>query len=798
MEGVRDVADEALRLAETLVAHFPIDLDPRVAFYIGERDSAKGVLYVAEKAIEGLDDLDSIMKRALDKLVEALGKAADINIKKAEFKGDLRGIITKDEPVDLALVADLFGLNVNEQFSFKIKDIVYDVEQLGLMGLYALDHLFEHVMKDLPKGFRGHAHAVIGRKIDAKQASQKRELAKYSKDFKGYNKTANAITARYKAYNAAYLKEQVAIKTSGLDHDPVSLTLKNEYIEVGHTGLCLANEGGHIIQLPCNNADAANQKWSTRPAFGSDSVKEARGFVYLYQQGSGACVSLEGKWTTVQKKFDNFSFPFPVFKGDSKLKVSGCVNATEYYWKVLKHGDGWMQLANRASDHCLHFSNSNGVPGKAKAEWAPCVGSANQVFRVADSASPKYHKANIALRSDPGSLCFGSASKIDGPVHLVSCLGNKVARYDYLIDIEGRIKFVNRATGRCLQPHDYKNNVDLSEAVCTQLDYQWWGAVQVPGGWKIKNAQTNFCTEQEYWTKGKAVAQASCKNWSLSVFVPTKASSYGTYWKLGVTSARFPSGQVKFDAAYTIAERMPAYTLKKHAEERVQLARLQNDRNWAARHSNPGCTPAQNYELAYWSHQKHSAHGWGKWGEIARADLEIGLIEAECRAHEAGAIKNKVRLGKDDYDIAVIKDRLKRNYKPLPEPKWYVCRAKNSVHQGVIPGVVVNRKCVYVEPFSGIVRKVTSYDILESATGAEWKKNVGGHLPENAYPMGFWQKPWSATVYTCRTMVDDKTVIGWTWGDNNCWYNKLGAKGATNFEVLSRAPGTTYKLDITN
>ena len=801
-EAVRDIADEALRLAETLVAHFPIDLDPRVAFYITERDTAKAALYVAEKAVEGLQDLDSIMKRALDVLADALGKAADINIKKADFKGDLRGVITKDEPVELGLDADLFGLNVNEQFSFKIKDIAYDVEQLGLIGLYALDHLFESFMHDLPKGFRGHAHAVIGRKIEAKQASQKQELAKYGKDFKGFNKQGAAITARYKAFNNAYLKEQVAIKTSSLDHDPVSLKLNNEYIEVGHTGLCLANQGGHIVQLPCNNKDAANQKWSTRPAFGADSIPESRGYVFLYQQAGGACVSMEGKWTTVQKKFDNFDFPFPVFKGDNKLKVSGCVNATEYYWKVIKHGDGWMQLANRANSHCLHFYDSNGIPSQAKAEWAPCVGSANQVFRVADSTSPKYHKAGVAFRSDTSGLCFGNAAKEDAPVHLVNCLGGNVALYDYLVDIEGRIKIVNTRTGRCLQPHNYKTGVNLSEAVCTQLDYQWWGAIQVPGGWKIKNAQTTFCTEQEYWVKGAPVAQGSCENWSLNVFAPTAAYRNGTYWK-GSSFAQSIPLHSKFDAAYTVAERMPAYTLKKHAEERAQIGRLRNDANWAARNIHNGCTPTQNSELAYWKRSKRDAHGWGKWAEIARADAEIAWLDAQCRAHEAAEARNaanmRARIRGDDYNIAVMQRRLSQNFTPAPEPKWYICRGYNGYHQAWVPGVVVNRKCVYSAPFEGTIIREPVYDILTETIGVGWVKNVGGHLPANAIPTGFWQKPWPATAYSCRTMVDDKTKIGWTWKGQYCRYNHLGTYAlASNFEVLSRDAYTVYTLDLTN
>ena len=120
------VADAALNFVKSLISHFPVDLDPAVAALIAARDTAKGALYVAEKAIEGADDLDSFMKKAVDKLTKDLKNS--INIHKAGFSGDLRGIIEHDTPVDLTLDAEFFGATVNDTFAFKIKDIAYDVD----------------------------------------------------------------------------------------------------------------------------------------------------------------------------------------------------------------------------------------------------------------------------------------------------------------------------------------------------------------------------------------------------------------------------------------------------------------------------------------------------------------------------------------------------------------------------------------------------------------------------------------------------------------------------------------------
>ena len=401
-------ADWALDVARSLISHFPIDLDPRVAGLILTRDGARETLHLAEKAIEGADFLDKFLKEATAKLTEALSNAADINIKNASFKGDIRGIIKHDEPVDLAIDADLFGASIKDKFALKIKsigeDLASDVEQLALLGLYALEHLIDRGVGSIPGPLKNKLKGALATKMDAKGAAHKRELAKYSKEFKNYNKTADAIQAANAAYNTAFLKAELAKSgKSPLDSDPTE-NFPDDMIEVGHTGLCLTNVGGVVKQYSCMNH--ADQKWATRPASGAAHTNPKGGYVFIYQRSGGLCIAPEGTWQNAPKKFDDFTFLERTFQGDGKVTVRRCVNSKEFYWKVLKHGDAWMQMANLGTGQCLHFENSSSVPGAAEAKWKPCTGAANQVFRIADSASPKIYKANISLKNDAQSTCF--------------------------------------------------------------------------------------------------------------------------------------------------------------------------------------------------------------------------------------------------------------------------------------------------------------------------------------------------------------------------------------------------------
>ena len=546
LKGARWAADEALRFAEKIVAHFPIDLDPRVAALILERDTARVALKVALDAVEGANFLDKFLKEATDTVTTELGKAVNLDIKKASFEGDLKDIVNKDAPMLLGLDVEIYGVEFKENVAFKWKDIGYSVEQMGVMGLHALERIVDDVPHWMPGALKHKVRSHIASNMDAKQAEAKRELAKYAKSFSALDASHKAMQDRLAAHNAAFLKAKMAERTSPLDHLPAE-SFSNDLIEVGHTGLCLNSKGGYVQQERCD--DNASTRWTTELAPGVENVKAGAGYVFI-KGNDGKCVVPEGAWNSVKTSFSDpklpkegsFTFLVDEFQGDGKIAVKACKNAEEFYWKVLQHGDGWMQMASRATSHCLHFENSTALPGQANASWKPCVGSANQVYRVADTTTPKYYHANIALKNDAQDNCFLEPNS-QGVVHLGGC--GEAARYDYSIDIRGYIKFINRKSGKCIQPESYAVHARLIERECSQLDYQWWNPIQKPGGWTIQNAQTSHCTRDN--GTGRATTVEACIKAAQNIIAPVTDPNAGMTLK---TKTAKQGRAAHYNAAY--------------------------------------------------------------------------------------------------------------------------------------------------------------------------------------------------------------------------------------------------------
>lgn len=521
-------ADEALRLAKTLVDHFPIDLDPEVAAIIAERDTALTALDIAEDAVKGADVIEYLIKEGIDKICDGMGD--HIDLKKAAFSVDTKKFIEDDSPVRVAIDAEIFGKDISAAVAMKLgdikKDIPYDLKQMEVMAAYALHYAVHKAVDVIPSSIRDKVLSAVAGNFAKKQQANKDEIAKYNFSAEPENAAEIEMKAQYDAYNQAYLVSKIE-NQNPLNHEK-SERFNNELIEVGHTGLCLENDNGRITQVDCQNKST---RWSTRAVNGAPGVENGLGYMNIVDH-NGNCLVPDGTWQKKDKTFDNIPVTIDEFIGDSKINIGQCVNTKQYYWKVLKHGDGWMQMANLATNQCLHFEDSNAIPGKATAVWKPCVGSANQVFKVADNTTPKYHADNIVLKNDQGGLCFGHADA-KGYVPMVNCKTGNPARYDYLVDIRGYIKFVNRATGKCLQPSGYKWDDKMVEVACTQLDYQWWQMDQLPGGIRIINAETKGCFLPPESNSGGYVKDQPCSlTLANAIFTPLQNVDSGVVsWK---------------------------------------------------------------------------------------------------------------------------------------------------------------------------------------------------------------------------------------------------------------------------
>lgn len=554
LKGVVFAADEALKLAESLIDHFPIDLDPRVGILIAERDVADAALTVAKGAVDGVDFIAKVEKKVTDKITSALTDS--VNIKYATFAADLKKMI-KGAPAIFSLDAEVFGGDIKATLPFYL-DPKKDAENLGHMAVVGTKGLWHLIDNELSKVVPGPLMHKIQNALSSSSEHQTAALTTALNDYKStYGqfpvdnaKVVKAIGAQGKATIA---KSELAsvLAYNPLDHR-TAVTFSDDFVEAGHTGLCLDSVDGQVKQDKCTAGSSS--RWSVVAA-----KDDAKGYQNIVVAGSSNCIVPDGTWKPVKKTYSNttdgnttsFTYSVNEFSGDGTLKVANCQNSEEYKWKVLEHGDGdegWLQFANKATGKCLHFSNSNALPGKAVAEWEACVGSANQVYRVADKLTPIYHKVGFAMRNDQLGLCVGEAAK-DGTVAMVDC--TKAARYDYMVNFEGDVKMINVTTGHCLQPSGYAIGAKMIEVPCTQLDYQWWEVTDFPGGFLIKNAQTEQCTQPPFGAD-RHPKQVDCKDRHNSLFTAATDTNSGPHWHDGFTTAGVNlnmKGTISFDGA---------------------------------------------------------------------------------------------------------------------------------------------------------------------------------------------------------------------------------------------------------
>ncbi|NQU56333.1 MAG: RICIN domain-containing protein [Rhodospirillales bacterium] len=561
LKAAVDIAEEALTLTASLIDHFPLDLDPRVGILIGERDVADAVLDVVKLAIEGLNFYEAVQAKVNNEIIKIVKGSA--NITKSSFAGDLGAIFKHDAPVVLSLEAEILGAKINQTLPFKlrIKDIPYDVKQMGVIGVKSLWHVVESLLGDvpLPSSLKHKIRKLVVGHVQVKADAIKAELKTAKTKYAQYAGEQDAILGSITAQNHDYMKKDhyaSVVITNPLDHRATE-TFSNEFIEAGHTGLCLDDVNGEIRQDKCT--DSSSSRWSVVAA-----NADTKGYQNIIDDGTKKCIVPKGKWTSVTKTYtspkfgntDSFQYKTAEFSGDGHILVRNCKDSEEFKWKILPHGnggDGWLQIANKVTGQCLHFTNSSALPGQAVAEWQPCVGSANQVFRVADKMTSTYHKVGFAMRNDQLGICVGEAAK-DGTVSMGDC--SKTAWYDYMVNYKGQVKIINRRTGHCLQPSGYEIGAKMTEVPCTQLDYQWWDVTDFPGGFLLKNAQTKQCTQPPLGDD-LFPRQVDCKDRHNSLFTGLGDPNQGPHWNAGYKKAgvnfAYPNTKNPFDEDKPVA-----------------------------------------------------------------------------------------------------------------------------------------------------------------------------------------------------------------------------------------------------
>lgn len=816
------IATGVLDAVKSLVKHIPLDFDPRIWPLIAAKDTAVAALDAAEKSIEGLEDIDDAIASVLDKVADALGNG--LNINQATFEGSLTGVIENDEPVDLGLDVSLFGGRFADTFAFKMKDMAYNAEQLAMMGLYGLDHLIQHELDKLPAAMRHQLIGTLAGRIHDAQTAMKTELAKYQKDFTKYQKTAGTIQNAYTAAAKTFAETLLTSKVSLLDKEPPSRKLNGAVIEIAHSGLCVYDDDYKgLTQFPCEhphkagyqpyNGDSsgalAKQKVTTGTVM---EKKKDSGYVTILM--GGKCLALNGAFKTEEVSFANGMSGFRQVLQPTGASFDSCqAGNTVQHWKILDHGDRYTQIINRASDLCLAFDSWVGAPLNGQVSFAPCTGGDTQVFRVVNETPQAYYKVGTVFKHLASNTCltvdqsltqeqlnnYGTAS-----ASFKSCTGKPNQIFDFMTDYLGRRKFIHKASGGCLG-FDWRES-EARVRACSNDEGMFFnpllgpgGAAYQAGGWDDTGALRNACLKLS--DDGMELSQCA--------FAPEQMFVLPTSWNVGANWKKVQNGSGltgSWNAAFTMAERKKA-ALTKAATDRDALFKALDAQADEMDRGVPGClSPGKDCYVKRKPPQSGSPVYDFFWTKDWRGNNAFYYADPAIKGHSD--ISDELKALADD----LTPDRLKQVQKNgdgnlKKEPKWYVCRTgvwrgAQSWLEGssnIRVGYVDNRKCVVMDEDSlGVMtyQRADEYEVLASGGGLQWIRSGGGYLPETALQLGeIHSQNWGGAntfVYSCRALVNRKTVLGFTVDGKACWTKSPFGFGSSsdmsampNFEVLS-------------
>ena len=463
---VYEVAEKTLDAAKKTVAA-ATNLDPRVAALIAERDIETAGLSVAKAVVKVAEDAEDFVMKELESVLEKAISGLPLEIDKAYIVGDLKDMVTHNDPLVLDMQFKLAGESMHEFFAVKVPNseanLQFDAGSFALLPALALDKLTEDALKKLSPAAARWVHSHIASQIAEAEDTVRQAVEAQEEKYKAVMATFENGTAKYKKAFAEQADEhlQLVQEMNVSDLMPNSLEYANIYLAIGHSSLCLAvdQDGLHVEQLPCKDTDT--QQWTTV------KLKDAaEGYVEL--KTKGLCLKARNG-----DERDGFE-PLILAQCDPE--------DLHEQWKIISSDGFYDEIVNRSSQKCLHFNTENANPESAFAVWTPCLGADSQTFRdLTDAEKPTWHKVESMVKAANG-LCLDvvegaenstllSAVRKEVKLYAHKC-GEGSERFNYIEEVDGDIRLVHTETGACVYPQE--KAASLALRACDRGEDMFW------------------------------------------------------------------------------------------------------------------------------------------------------------------------------------------------------------------------------------------------------------------------------------------------------------------------------------
>jgi len=463
---VYEVAEKSLEAAKKAVAA-ATNLDPRVAALIAERDIERAGLSVAQAVVKVAEDVEDFVLKELETILEKAISDLPLEIDKTFIVGDLKDMVTHNDPLVLDMQFKLVGAPMHEFFAVKIpineENAQFDAGSFALLPALAMDKLTENALSKLSPTAARWVHSHIASEIADAQEKVRLAVEGQEEKYKAVMDSFDNGTAKYKKAFEEQADEHLKLvqEMNVSDLMPNSLQYQNTYLAIGHSSLCLAvsKDGLNVVQLPCKDADV--QQWSTVAL-----KDDAAGYVEL--KNKGLCLKAR-----LGDERDGFE----------PLILAQCDPADLHeQWKIISADGFFDEIVNRSSQKCLHFDKEDANPESAFAKWTSCLGTDSQTFRdITDAEKPTWHKVESMVKAANG-LCLDVVETTENALQFTpdkkeiklyahKC-GEGSEKFNYIEEVDGDIRLVHTETGACVYPQEKATSLALR--ACDRGEDMFW------------------------------------------------------------------------------------------------------------------------------------------------------------------------------------------------------------------------------------------------------------------------------------------------------------------------------------